>query len=1351
MNYKKKYFSSLFLGRNMQRLRFNVITLLCLTLGVFFFSTPAKGVTVDISDVPLDSQLSAAAPNLMFGLDDSGSMDWEILTSESDGLFTISNTGYTYVFDNPGDNLYTSGTYSNIIKEDNRLYYKSQWSGYNVMYYDPTVTYTPWNGFPNENVSKPRSHPYYNSTAPSGGNLNAVIRSKPYTSDVPPSNYLDLSASYVTEGIIIVDNKDAGFSTTGGPWAESSLTPEYESSSYYTNALGTATFTPTFPQNDTYEVYTWWNCYNDRDTNAKITIVHSGVSTVVFKNQNSAAGTCGQWVSLGTYAFQKNQTADNKVIIERHAGSTNGSTIADAVKFVKPGSVDVKNAHYYTWNDADSDNTVDSGEIYLVNLSGGAITYYQFNDANTIGKVESGELLQTAIPPAGVLSTRTYAAEIQNFANWYTFYRKRRATAVASISTVIPKLQGVKVGFRSINGHILSPVLPVQVGGVDSTSTLLDLLFSYHQGGHVIGATPLRLGLENIGKYFDTAQTISPAETELEDATQPYGTSPIDLGAKGECQQNFAIMFTDGAYNGLAPGLGNVDGGKGQPYQDNASNTLADVAYYYWARDLATTVANNVPQNAYDNANWQHMVTYTVAFGVSGSPTRNPADFDLYNIDVTKRKYPTWPSPINSDAERIDDLWHAAVNGRGKYLNAQNPAALAAAFEEVINDVLSRIGSASSVSINGDELHAGSVVYQSRYSTDGWTGDVLAYDLDGTTGAVIQVPIKWSASAKLDAELTADPTYWNTKRVIATYNGTTGKPFRYTDLTASQKVLLDADMLNYIRGDHSKEAKHAGGIYRDRELKENGAVVRDTLLADIVHSSPLYHNAVIFAGGNDGMLHAFDAANGTELFAYVPNLVFANLPQLTSPAYSHKFFVDLTPVAQDIGTTDLLVGGLGKGGKGYYCLDVTDPDSVTTQATVELKEAALAGMVKWEYPNLATPAGDTADMGYSFSKAWIVKSQAVDGLGDKKWVVIFGNGYNSTNESSVLFVLDALTGSLIKKIDTGIKPSNGLSTPAPVDVNGDSIVDYVYAGDLQGNMWKFDLTSSTVANWSVAYDPQPLFRAMDGAATPNYQPITSKPDIMLHCSKPGYIVVFGTGKYLGTTDLSDTKTQSIYGIWDYGDDADNNEYIGSFQRANAQKLSNLPNTASLLEQTIIFEGLTGSSPNALRVFSKNSPLWDTVADATPGQNPNPIKNAGWYVDLPDSKERVVQDLMIRGGKVIVTSIIPQSNSPCTAGGESWLMEFDACTGGRLNSTQLDVNQDGMIDDSDMISIPDPNNLGQFITVPVTGIGYGTIIYPPAILGIPGDEEIKYFSTAAGNIIMVRERGQGTGMLYWRKF
>jgi type IV pilus assembly protein PilY1 len=209
------------------------------------------------------------------------------------------------------------------------------------------------------------------------------------------------------------------------------------------------------------------------------------------------------------------------------------------------------------------------------------------------------------------------------------------------------------------------------------------------------------MGLQKIGQYYHMTETINPAEAEL-------ATSPLSADANGECQQNFVIMFTDAAYNGTSAGVGNVDKDYPAPYGDNASNTLADVAMYYWENDLAPLVANNVPTNFYDSAIWQHMVTYTVTFGVEGN--MDPDDYDLYNIDPGQRVYPTWPNAVNDDKEKLDDMWHAAINGRGKYFSAKNPQEVVKAFDEIINDVLSRIGSGASVSINGEELSSESIL-----------------------------------------------------------------------------------------------------------------------------------------------------------------------------------------------------------------------------------------------------------------------------------------------------------------------------------------------------------------------------------------------------------------------------------------------------------------------------------------------------------------------------------------------------------------------------------------------------------------------------------------------------------------
>lgn len=350
--------------------------------------------------------------------------------------------------------------------------------------------------------------------------------------------------------------------------------------------------------------------------------------------------------------------------------------------------------------------------------------------------------------------------------------------------------------------------------------------------------------------------------------------------------------------------------------------------------------------------------------------------------------------------------------------------------------------------------------------------------------------------------------------------------------------------------------------------------------------------------------------------------------------------------------------------------------------------------------------------------------------------------------------MTADTGELVKKICTGVTGwCNGLATPLTIDVDADELVDYVYAGDLQGNLWKFDLTGETSSDWDVAYkdgsSPQPLFQAKDVHGNP--QPITTKPDAMFHCdiSRSGYIVTFGTGKYLGGPDLVNTGTQTLYAVWDYGDDSDDGEYLGSFERTQNNVLSNQPETVSLLQQIAEFYGVINNF--SYRILSDNEIIWKTQADTDVSENPDPSgveeNHAGWFFDLPDEKERIVRDLFIRGKKVIAISSIPQTDSPCVAGGETYLMEIDACTGGRLTSPQLDINDDGKIDSGDLIDLGIPG----LPPLPPSGIKYPTMMFPPMIIDNPDDDtELKYFSTSAGNIIIATEKEEGAGKYYWRQ-
>jgi type IV pilus assembly protein PilY1 len=1120
----------------------------CLLLFCFFLllhsDLLADPGCLGISDVPLETRIRSAPPNIMFVLDNSGSMDATLMTTEEDGLVMIEGETYHYVFDDPGDNLYPD-----VMPQGTpRLTWKTQWSGYNKIYYSPDTEYLPWTGMTPANPSKPRSNPVH------------------YT----PT--LDLAAEYC-----------------------------------------------------------------------------------------SVSG-------------------------------------ADAVP------ISIKNAHYYTWDDINEDGIISSGEtVYLVNFVGRIRAYYRLNDGDADGIVDPGELFFTPDPPAGVKSKvydgagnfiryRTDSEDLQNFANWYSYYRRRELTAKAAVARVIKGLKGVQVGFYSVNSGLRQPVLPVG-GSADETDTLLDALYSLDS----FGGKPLRRALLAVGEYYHQNDRRSG---ELGDS--PYA-SEADGGA---CQQSFSVIITDGYYDGPSPGVGNQDGDQGNPYADSYQNTLADVAMKYYKEDLSAGLPNRVPANACDRATHQHMVTYGVSFGVTGTLTPADSNNDGEEDDPCflnpHTPTPIWPNPASGNREKIDDLWHAAVNGRGRFFSALTPKGLIDSLEALFQNIVSEKASGGSVSTNTEELDATTILYQASYDSTDWTGEVTAYSMNPTTGEILMgnADVLWRASEMLQG------VGWN-ERLIATYDGaSTGIRFQYDNLTSDQRTDLDPNwetdptlaqsLVEYLRG------RQVSG-FRPRAGK----------LGDIVHSTPLLINDTLFAGANDGMLHGFNATTGEERFAYVPDLVFDNLLYLKDNNYSHKFYVDLSPVAvEHVGETDmtLLIGGLGKGGKGYYALDVTNADRVSDFSS----ENSVADMVLWEYPRRGVSDND---MGYTFSQAFIVRSYA----SAYEWVIIFGNGYDSPNAKAVLFVLD-LNGNVIRRIDAGEDTCNGLSTPSLVDVDGDRKVDYAYAGDLQGNLWKFDLTDSDPMNWSSAFgngtNPEPLFQT-------EHQPITTKPDVMRHPTEAGYIIVFGTGKYLEVNDPSNTSVQSIYGVWDHGDQDDRRAYLGSFNRAEGT-LSNQPNNITLLEQTEIdFRTVSGYG---LRTLSDNRVNWA-------------MDHVGWYFDLPLTGERVIEAPLIRDGKAIVVSFTPDT-SPCSNGGVSIVHEIDTATGGRLYEAEFDINEDRIVDTRDLISV-DARLLAP------TGRSYSGALKSPTILRMPDQEtEMKAFSSSEGDVEMLFERAEKRGLFFW---
>ncbi len=882
----------------------------------------------------------------------------------------------------------------------------------------------------------------------------------------------------------------------------------------------------------------------------------------------------------------------------------------------------------------------------------------------------------------------------QNIANWYQYHRRRAMTAKAAIAEVITKRPNLRYGASTINETRISRPLFIEMPPPETTdftshnSELLKQLLGFKMGQ---GSTPLRKGLERVGEYY--SDNIRGRPTPI---------LPEERG--GACQKNFAVLFTDGYWNREDPSVGDSDG-------DGIPNTLADVAMYYYQKDLSP-LEDKVPADSVDPATHQHMVTFGAAFGVNGRLTDTDGD-GWPNPPLAANGYWGDPTTDSADMEKIDDLWHAAFNSRGGFFSAATPEDLLRGLNNTMEQITGRSNaSAAMVALSSGYLNSGARVYQARFDSGKWTGQLLSYRLltDPDNMGKLDTSGSGPEGSEWDA---AERIPDHDSRTIITYDRSSrsGKPFRWNALNAAQKAALRSeDLLRYLRGDDSLEQRN-GGPLRNRAGR----------LGDIVNSSPLFvgspsfrysfegyasfrnsykdRRGTIYVGANDGMLHAFDAETGEERFAYIPGSIHNRLVMLASPSYTHKFYVDATPVAGDAyykgAWRTLLAGGLRAGGRGFYLLDITDPDSFGN-------EIAAAGNVLWEFTS-----EDDGDLGYSYAQPTISRMR------NGEWAVIFGNGYNSDGGTAALFIafVDKGPGGWVEgrnyiKLDTLVgRPDhpNGLSSATPLDIDGDDKVDYIYAGDLYGNLWKFDVSSPDPSRWSVSSlggaGPTPLFRTQVVNGT-DRQPITVRPEVGHTPFGSGIMIYFGTGKFLEAGDVGSTTRQSFYAILD----------------------NNTPLTVSnLLEQEIEEKTNYGDTGQQVRITS----------------NRKMATESGWYLDLPADGERQVSNPVLRGRRIIFTTMSP-AGSTCESGGESWLMVLDAFHGSRLQTSPFDLNRDGSFDNADLVDKRTASGMkiGQITNAP----GFAT----------SGDRDFVYLTGDPGNEPYTLDPGEPPGRKSWRQ-
>ncbi len=997
---------------------------------------------------------------------------------------------------------------------------------------------------------------------------------------------------------------------------------------------------------------------------------------------------------------------------------------ADEIARNQTNETDLSQAFYLVWNDDNGNGEYDDGECPAFDrVESRPYISLDCVDHRNGESYSSSECVKVSDMSAD---------EQTNFANWYAYHRKREYVLKYALAEVIQQSRArVGIGFTSAKpfhniatrGMEVKDVddisFPIDADAVANKEELLTRVFALDANAVGKDTSQVRRMYEAAGNYFEREEEYDSGDSsgvrELfgYDASEAEPESPIIIrDTSGVCQANATIVISSRFENGSDSSRysrrvyhDNVDGDNSSDfdgewvdgtspkdsYADDYFDTLADVAMFFYERDLYPDIDH--PDVV------QRMSTHMVALGVKGTLDAGPS---------SEAEPFSWPQRVNNHAETIDDMRHAAWNGRGEFHDPDDGDDLLAALKSILFNVdesaeenASALG-VNMLAVNSVRASTDSTLYVSTYEPVSWEGHLMAFPIDETTLDVSESA--WDA---------ADLIPSHELRNIFSYNGSSGFEFNTSAWTGSggfsgkQKSALNTldgaeddrgkERVAYLRGDQSNEQT----LFRSR----------DSLLGDIVNSDVFYtadenhryynlegseadestsyylylknsktrRQPMIYVGANDGMLHGFYATDadaeqcendqtqcaGEEAFAYVPKGVYDKLSKLTSPNYSHSYYVDGQAVVADAYLNydddgsrwgSVLVATLGYGGAGVFALDVSDPGNFSAED------------VLWDLDET-----DLSEMGEQTGRASIVKLQ------DDRWAVIVANGYDSANYKAGLYIIPLEDPEDAIFIDTEYDGTeddpNGLSAALPIDSDGDNKIDRVYAGDLYGNMWAFDLSSEVANDWKVAYKDssnilKPLFRACQTADCADLQPITSRPEVVKYDGGNGYIVLFGTGSYMDSEDVTSTDQQSFYGIRDNGDN-----YVHLLDRS------------SLQEQTIELE-FSLSETGDHRITSQN--------------NVNYSDKEGWYIDFNSSSyegERVISDPIVREGSVRFFTFTVDSATCSRTGGSSWYMQLDSQTGARTEDASFDVNGDGKVDYLDLQMI---TSAGEEVQASVSG-------------------------------------------------
>lgn len=1254
-------------------------------------TTMARADFLNISSMPLQtSGTSDVLPNLMFLLDNSGSMAWN---------YTPDWGGYDPV-----------NTYQNA----------PAWlfnnAAYNAQYYNPGVTYIPPVNYlgvsmPNQTNFTAVANAVTDTGATKGGTSN-LTGSANYYAYVPgeycaSANLTNCTISNAATGVYSYPSQLRWCNTSAAATARvlsgsqrcqairNDVSSINDSNTYNYLRQPRATYKLTLVRNSgtitvsSVKINNIEILYTTTSASSSNTLANNVANAICTTSQRGNCNISGNTVSVSSNVITIVTPIGNPLNTAAPIQVTfSGNGSASAV-LVSPSATDIP------------------GSLVYVSINSG-ISSYTAPGSTT----KNPDRLDCA----GTICT--YTEEMKNFSNWWTYYSTRIQSMQTAASLAFNTLDArYRVGFSTINNNS-SNYLAIAPFNNAQKQAWYQKLFAVSPNN----STPLRIALANVGRHFAGKKTLGSDD-------------PMQYA----CQPNFTLMTTDGYWNdttnplqlnGSTP-IGNQDGGSTpRPQLDalNASNTLADVAMYYFSNDIRDAsfsnctgaLGNSVCGTVVDYPK-QNMVTLTLGLGVSGTLFYSP-DYKTQTVgdykDLTTGAK-NWDNPItNTEGQRVDDLWHAAVNAGGTYYSATNPKLLRDSLAMGLAQIKSIQGASAAAAAsslaptNGDNFQ-----YVASYQTVSWIGNLEARTVNtdtlqtsqsdvwcvenvasqvcalpatrvqissggstsiyckttnsdqttcdnagGILGTILgtselsscYVEIASSCIGKLQAQVASNTRniYFNLNGSLAPFQSANLPSVHVSSLTngylalsqmqglaASDPKITDpnkvAKLVDYLRGSKTYEDSSTNSIAANHLFR-----VRQATLGDIAQSRPNYFkqsnaayldagytafkNSIanrvpaVYVGANDGMLHAFNANTGNELWAFIPTPVIPNLANLADEQYGatyHTNYVNGNPIVADICVAGcggssaiwktILVSGLNGGGRGYFALDVTDPTTPT---------------LLWEY----TASANQANLGYTFGNPVITK------LSDGRWVVVLASGYNNGTYASqksdgtyvnnqpagngmgYLYVLNAYNGSLINTLSTGSGSSSSPSGLAKIAGYANNMFENntstaIYGGDLNGDVWRFDINTGIVKRIASFSDP-----------SGGRQAITTQPELG---NINNYVVVMvGTGKFLEVADLTNAPTNSVYVF----KDVNQSTPIGRGQMV-AQTLS------------------------SSRVVTTNTVNFDNTY--------------GWYLDFPPG-ERVNLDPLLLQGVLIMPTLVPNSSS-CSGTGYGWLNYFNYKTGGSL--------------------------------------------------------------------------------------